>query len=138
VDEESCGEEEEEDSDAMMGVPGAVLLAPSGGEGGGFEGGDAVVDGDEDEESVDDDRYPEDCGCGEPEKCWLVEAQAGFRGHEDEADHVPDGHGFAQPGGEEAQGFGLGWLVELPDDGVYEEGDGDFVAGHESCAEDGC
>ena len=54
-----------------------------------------------------------------------------------EGECVPDGHGFAEITGEETEGFGLGGFVELPDDGIDEEGDGELVADHEADAEDG-
>ena len=54
-----------------------------------------------------------------------------------EGEYVPDGHGLAQIAGEEAEGFGLGLLFQLPHDGIDEEGDGELIADHEADAEDG-
>src|SRR5580658_3798670 len=136
LEKQGYGEDEQEDSDAVMGVPGAMLLMPSRGKGAGFEGGYAVIDGEQDEEGIEDDGDPEGCGGGDPRQSWLVETQSGFGGHEEQAGCVPDGHGFAERGGEETQRLGLRCFIDLPDDGIDEEGDGDLVAGHEGGAND--
>jgi len=64
-------------------------------------------------------------------------AQVCFDDHQDKAEGVPEGHDFAEEAAEEAEGFGLGLVVELPDDGIDEEGDCELSADHKADAEDG-
>jgi hypothetical protein len=90
AEEQGYGEDEQEDSDAVVLVPGAVLLTPSCRKGAGFEGGCAVIDGEQNEEGMEDDGDPEGCGCGNPRQSWLVEAQDSFESHEEQAGRVPD------------------------------------------------
>ena len=47
------------------------------------------------------------------------------------------GHGLAETHGEETDGGGLGAIVELPEDGIDEDGDCEFGADQKSDAKDG-
>jgi len=66
-----------------------------------------------------------------------VAVEVGLGDEKDEAEGVPEGHGFAEVAGEEAESLCLGLLVELAHDGIDEEGDGELVADEEAGAENG-
>ena len=63
-------------------------------------------------------------------------AEDSFNDEKDEGESVPNWHGFPEIAGEEAKGFGLSGFVELPNDGIDKEGDGELVSDHKADAKD--
>ena len=97
-----------------------------------------VVDGHEKDDGDDDDRGPDGAGGEERREAGLIAAQDCFCEEEQEAERVPEGHGCAESRGEESNGSDLSVIVELPDDRVEKDRDGELGADHESDAENCC
>ena len=121
----------------MEGIPFFMLAAPLCRQRAGRQCGNAVVDGDERSDGVEDNRDPDDDRREQQRQRRLVAAEIGLDDEKHKAKGVPDGHGFAEVAREEAQGFCLRVLIELPDHGIDKEGDGQFVADHKTGAEYG-